>query len=132
MPILKSVNRSKSPLKLLLLFPCPEPNSLLSTSDHTAHINVHNRGSASHLLILTELGKKLLQKPMLLSFLIYKHIYLVIAYFFIPHAQYSAEKLKSDMQMPKTCVTSRGKKKRETKAIWWCQFSLCITLWESF
>lgn len=34
----------------------------------------------------------------------YKHIYLVIAYFFIPHAKYSAGKLKSDMQMSRKSV----------------------------
>jgi len=52
----------------------------------------------------------------------------------MPYAQYSAEKLKSDMQMTKKVhnIKKKQREKRETKAIWRCQFSLCTTLWESF
>lgn len=35
---------------------------------------------------------------------------MVIAYFFLPHAQYSAEKLKSGMQMPKKVCNIQRKK----------------------
>lgn len=133
LPILKSVNRSKSPLTLLLLFPCPEPNSLLSTSDHTAHINVPNRGSVSHLLILTQLEKKHLTKSCVTA-VFDIHTY-ITGYSLLLHVICSIFSRKNKVRYADTkkkCITSRKKEKKETKAIWWCQFSLCTTLWESF
>lgn len=63
--ILQSIQKSvknKSPLTLLLLFPCNEPHSKLHTLDHTAHIIVHNTGMSTLLLTFIQLIRTALYK----------------------------------------------------------------------